>query len=76
MRVKAALIGLLMCTFSLAGCFSDEIMPEVIIEASIPDGVFVTNGQGLPVNEEPLPLKFSFSDVAVSYTHLTLPTIE
>ena len=63
MRVKAALIGLLMCTFSLAGCFSDEIMPEVIIEESIPDGVFVTNGQGLPVNEEPLPLQFSFSDV-------------
>ena len=73
MRVKVLLVGILMLSASLAGCFKDDASPLPPPEPTLPDGVFITgpDGESLSLDlYQPLNLNF----VSVSYTHLTLPT--
>ena len=62
MRGRALLLVALMVTMSLSGCFgNEEIVEEPVVEEVKDVRVFVTDKTG--------------ESVAVSYTHLTLPTI-
>jgi hypothetical protein len=63
MRVKALLMCILVSSFSLSGCFGNDAPPTLPEEPSGPEGIFVTGADGLPVDVEPLPLIFNFSDV-------------
>ena len=63
MRVTAILLGFLMLVAPLSGCFGTDTPPAAPEEPTLPDGIFVTGIDGLPVDVEPLPLMFNFSDV-------------
>ena len=64
MRAKSLLIVLLMFTSALSGCFGNDEPPEQAPEEPpAPDGVFVTDSSGMPVDVPPLDLSFTFSDV-------------
>jgi hypothetical protein len=63
MRANAVLLGMLMITTALSGCFghSDPLVVPPIEESD--SRVFVTGPDGLPVDVPMLPLIFNFSDV-------------
>ena len=63
MRVKALLMCILVSSFSLSGCFGNDTPPAAPDEPSDSGGIFVTGADGMPVDVEPLPLIFNFSDV-------------
>ncbi|MEE2812773.1 MAG: sialidase family protein [Candidatus Thermoplasmatota archaeon] len=63
MRARAVLLGMLMFTTALSGCFGEDSpapIPEEIPEYT---GLFVTGPDGLPVDVPHLDLNFNFSDV-------------
>ena len=63
MRAQALLLVFLMLCAPLSGCFGDDTPPAVAEEPGLPEGIFVTGSDGLPVDVPPLPLVFNFSDV-------------
>jgi hypothetical protein len=66
MRVKVLLVGILMLSASLAGCFKDDGPPPSPPEPTLPDGVFITgpDGESLSLDlYQPLNLNFVFSSV-------------
>ncbi len=64
MRAKGLLIVLLMIMATLSGCFQEDVAPlPPPEELPLPDWLFVTGPDGLPVDVAPLPLNFTFSDV-------------
>ena len=66
MRAKVLLIGILMLSASLAGCFKEDPPPSPPEEPSLPDGIFLTgpNGENLSLAlYQPLNLSFVFSSV-------------
>ncbi len=66
MRVKVLLVGILMLSASLAGCFKDDAPPSPPPEPTLPDGVFITgpDGESLSLDlYQPLNLNFVFSNV-------------
>jgi len=63
MRATALMLGLLMLAAPLSGCFGNDASPTPPEEPSLPEGIFVTGPDGLPVDVPPLPLIFNFSDV-------------
>ena len=62
-RAASSMVVLLMLSASLTGCFGDDPVPAEPEEEGLPEGWFVTGGDGLPVDMEPLNLSFVFSDV-------------
>ena len=52
-----------MLSATLTGCFGDEPPAPEPEEEGLPEGWFVTGGDGLPVDVEPLNLSFVFSNV-------------
>ena len=63
MRARALLLVFLMLSATLSGCFGNEDPTSQVEEPMSPSGIFVTGSDGLPVDVEPLPLVFNFSDV-------------
>ena len=66
MRVKVLLVGILMLSASLAGCFKDDGPPPSPPEPTLPDGVFITgpDRESLSLDlYQPLNLNFVFSSV-------------
>ena len=66
MQAKVLLVGLLMLSASLAGCFKEDPPPSPPEEPSLPDGIFLTgpNGENLSLAlYQPLNLSFVFSSV-------------
>ena len=66
MRAKVLLIGILMLSASLAGCFKEDPPPSPPEEPSLPDGFFLTgpDGENLSLTlYQPLNLSFVFSSV-------------
>jgi len=63
MRATALMLGFLMLVAPLSGCFGNDTPPATPEEPPLPDGIFVTGADGLPVDVDPLPLIFNFSDV-------------
>ena len=66
MRAKVLLIGILMLSASLAGCFKPDPPPPPPEEPTLPDGIFLTgpNGENLSLAlYQPLNLSFVFSSV-------------
>ncbi len=63
MRGRALLISTLFCSALLSGCFASDSPPTKVEEPSLPDGIFVTGADGMPVDEPPLNLSFVFSNV-------------
>ncbi|MDP6324922.1 MAG: hypothetical protein QF684_05100, partial [Candidatus Thalassarchaeaceae archaeon] len=63
MRARALLLVFLMLSATLSGCFGNEGPAIQEEEPPSADGVFVTGPDGLPVDVDPLPLVFNFSDV-------------
>jgi hypothetical protein len=64
MRVMALLLSTLMISFTLAGCLQGDAPIAPSTEKSEGDGrTFVTGPDGMAVDEEPLSLNFTFSDV-------------
>ena len=66
MRAEALLIGILMLSASLAGCFKEDTSPPPPEEPSLPDGIFLTGPDGLNLSldlYQLLPLSFVFSNV-------------
>ena len=60
----ALLLSVLMISFTLAGCLQGDAPITVPDEEPENDGrIFVTNGTGMPVDETPLEMNFTFSDV-------------
>ena len=61
--VMAFAIALMMAVMPLSGCLQeDKQAPEAETDV-VPEGIFITGSDGLPVDDLPLPLKFNFSDV-------------
>ena len=46
MRAKVLLVGLLMLSASLAGCFKEDPPPSPLEEPPLPDGFFLTGPDG------------------------------
>jgi hypothetical protein len=63
MRAQAHLLVILMLSAALSGCFGNIAGPLFQTEEPPSETIFVTGPDGLPVDEEPLPLSFNFSDV-------------
>ena len=63
MRATALMLGFLMLVAPLSGCFGSDTPPAAPEETGLPEGIFVTGADGLPVDVEPLNLIFNFSDV-------------
>ena len=64
MRVKALYMVALMLTFSLAGCFgNDVVVEEPVVEVLEDVRTFVTDKYGNDTNVPPLQMEFQFSDV-------------
>ncbi len=66
MQAKVLLVGILMLSASLAGCFKDNTPPPPPPEPTLPDGVFITgpDGESLSLDDyQPLKLNFVFSNV-------------
>ncbi|MEC7700809.1 MAG: sialidase family protein [Candidatus Thermoplasmatota archaeon] len=66
MRAEALLIGILMLSASLAGCFKEDTSPPPPEGPSLPGGIFLTGPDGLNLSldlYQPLPLSFVFSNV-------------
>ena len=64
MRAMALLLSTLMISFTLAGCLQDDALIAPPAEEPEGDGrTFVTGPDGMPVDETPLNLNFTFSDV-------------
>ena len=62
-RCSSVLICFLLISTSLSGCLKqDEISLPSIEEPESPT-TFVTGADGLPVDEELIPMSFTFSDV-------------
>ena len=64
MRAKVLLIGILLLSASLAGCFKPDQPPPPPEEPTLPDGIFLTgpNGENLSLAlYQPLNLSFVFS---------------
>ena len=52
-----------MLSAPLSGCFGNDTPPSTPEEPSLPEGIFVTGPDGLPVDVEPITMSFNFSDV-------------
>ena len=52
MRVKVLLIGILMLSASLAGCFKDDAPPLPPPEPTLPDGVFIPGPDGESLSQD------------------------
>lgn len=64
MRAVALLLGVLMLTLPMSGCFQDDVAPPAPPEAPPEDDyVFVTGPDGMAINAPPMPMDFVFSDV-------------
>jgi hypothetical protein len=63
MRATALMLGLLMLSAPLSGCFGNDTSPSTPEDQSLPEGIFVTGPDGLPVDVEPITMSFNFSDV-------------
>ncbi len=64
MRVMALLLSTLLISFTLAGCLQGDDPAIQPTEEPEGDGrTFVTGPDGMAVDEEPLNLNFTFSDV-------------
>ena len=66
MRAKVLLIGILMLSASLAGCFKPDPPPPPPEEPTLPDGIFLTGPYGENLSlalYQPLNLSFVFSSV-------------
>ena len=60
----ALLLGVLMVTLPMAGCFQDDAAPPAPPEEPVDDGrVFATGPDGMAINTPPMPMDFVFSDV-------------
>ena len=57
------MVVILMLSASLTGCFGGDPAPPEPEEEGLPEGWFVTGGDGLPVEVEALNLSFVFSNV-------------
>ena len=63
MRTPSLLLAFLIFSAPISGCFGNDAPSISEPETSIPEGIFVTGPDGLPVDVAPLSLKFNFSDV-------------
>ena len=63
MRPVALLLTFLMLLAPMAGCISSEELPAPMIEDEVMDGVWVTGGDGLPVDVEPFDTTYYVNDV-------------
>ena len=65
MKSPALAVGtvMLLALMPMSGCLQGDKPTPELEEDNIPEGVFVTGPDGLPVDEDPLPLIFNFSDV-------------
>ena len=63
MRPVALLLTFLMLLAPMAGCISSEELPAPVIEDETVDGVWVTGGDGLPVDVEPFDTTYYVNDV-------------
>ena len=52
-----------MLSAPLSGCFGNDTSPSTPEDLSLPEGIFVTGPDGLPVDIEPITMSFNFSDV-------------
>ncbi len=52
-----------MLSAPLSGCFGNDTSPSTPEDLSLPEGIFVTGPDGLPVDVEPITMSFNFSDV-------------
>ena len=60
MRGATLLVSLMLLTSVLPGCLKEEIPPPPpIVEPEFPS-TFVTGADGLPVDEELIPMSFTF----------------
>ncbi|MEC7721066.1 MAG: hypothetical protein VYC60_04115, partial [Candidatus Thermoplasmatota archaeon] len=59
----SSMVVILMLSASLTGCFGGDPAPPEPEEEGLPEGWFVTGGDGLPVEVEALNLSFVFSNV-------------
>ena len=59
----AVVTVMLLALMPMSGCLQGDKPTPELEEDNIPEGVFVTGPDGLPVDEDPLPLIFNFSDV-------------
>ena len=63
MRARALLVCALLVMVGLPGCFGDAPAKKATEAPGLPEGVFVTGPDGMPVDVEPLMLNFNFSNV-------------
>ena len=63
MRPTALLLTFLMLLAPMAGCISSEEPPAPVVEDEVLDGVWVTGGDGLPVDVEPFDTTYYINDV-------------
>ena len=59
----AVVTVMLLALMPMSGCLQGDKPTPELEEDNIPEGGFVTGPDGLPVDEDPLPLIFNFSDV-------------
>ena len=59
----ALITPMMLVLMPFSGCLQEDTPNNQIEEELLPSGVFVTGSDGQPVDEEPLPLVFNFSDV-------------
>lgn len=63
MRPVALLLTFLMLLAPMAGCISSEELPAPMTEDEVMDGVWVTGGDGLPVDVAPFDTTYYVNDV-------------
>ncbi|MGB0152011.1 MAG: sialidase family protein [Candidatus Poseidoniaceae archaeon] len=63
MRPTALLLTFLMLLAPMAGCISSEEPPAPVVDDEVLDGVWVTGGDGLPVDVEPFDTTYYINDV-------------
>ena len=63
MRPTALLLTFLMLLAPMAGCIGSEEPPAPVVEEEVIDGVWVTGGDGLPVDVEPFDTTYYINDV-------------
>jgi len=62
--MRVLCICLMLTMTSMSGCLEDEPVVEIPIEEpTLPEGTFVTGGNGTAIDVEPLAMDFVFSDV-------------
>ncbi|HJM66886.1 MAG TPA: hypothetical protein QF555_05015, partial [Candidatus Thalassarchaeaceae archaeon] len=63
MRCTSLLVSFLLLTSVLPGCLKEETPPPLPPEEPEFPSTFVTGADGFPVDEELIPMSFTFSDV-------------